>query len=140
MRYCTKEIYETMQKTHFHRLLRINNKAEIFEEDFYRKLYAKKLDERLALDKGCSEVKGNKIIFEWEFENKEDFERALREYKPPVFDPEHTKQEFAAQHKRTGKDAARVTSQGYIKQNGGHQSACSGYSFRGGQTAYHGVL
>ncbi len=100
MRYCTKEWYWTMQNTDIHLLLRVNKKAETFSEDFYRKLYAKKLDERLKIDKGCSEVKADEIIFEEEFENKEDFEQALREYKPPVFDPEQTKCEFAAQHRR----------------------------------------
>lgn len=100
MRYCTKELYWIMQKTSFHLLLKVKKKAETFSEEFYRELYAQKLAERLDIDKGCSEVKADQIIFEWEFENKEDFERALREYKPFVFDPEQTKREFAKQHKR----------------------------------------
>lgn len=100
MRYCTKEWFWTAQKTSLHLLLKVNKKAETFNEDFYRKLYAKKLAERIALYKGVSEVKAERIFPKWEFENKEDYERALREYKPPVFDPEQTKREFAAQHRR----------------------------------------
>lgn len=101
MRYCTKELYWVMQKTYFHILLKVKKKAETFSEDFYRELYAKKLAERLEIAKGCSEVKADRIIVEWNYENKEDFERALREYKPPVFDPEQTKRQFAAQHRST---------------------------------------
>lgn len=103
MRYCTKELYWVMQRTDLHILLKVKKKAETFSEDFYRELYSQKLAERLEIDRGCSEVKGENIIFEWEFENKEDFERAIREYTPPIFDPEQTKREFAAQHRCTVK-------------------------------------
>lgn len=100
MRYCTKEWYWTMQNTDIHLLLRVNKKAEEFSEIFYCELYAKKLAECIELWKGCSEVKADQLFFESQFQNKEDFEQALREYKPPVFDPEQTKREFAAQHRR----------------------------------------
>lgn len=103
MRYCTKEIYETMQKTSFHLLLKVSKKAENFDEDLYRKLYAKKLDERLAIWKGASELEFDDIFSEFDFEDKAAFEQARRDFKPEVFDEEKTRQDFAAQHRSTVK-------------------------------------
>lgn len=99
MRYCTKEWCWTGQKTDFHILLKVNKKAETFDEEFYRELYAEKLAERLKIDKGCSEVRAEQVIFPEEFETEEEYEQALRGYTPPIFDPANTKRAFAAQHK-----------------------------------------
>ncbi len=102
MLYCTKELYQTMQETDYHLLLKVNKKAETFDEEFYRRLYARKLDERLALDRGLADVTFDEIFHEQDFQDieaKAFFEQARREWKPKVFDEEKTKRSFAAQHR-----------------------------------------
>ena len=90
-----------MQKTSFHLLLKVNKKAETFGEDFYRGLYAQKLAERIALDKGISEVKVDDIFHDFDFEDNEAYEQARREFVPTPFDEAATRRAFAVQHRRT---------------------------------------
>lgn len=100
MRYCTKDWYWTAQKTSLHLSLKVNKKAETFSEKFYRELYAKKLAERIALDKDYSDVTFEEVFDETDFEDKAAYERARREYVPPAFDLEQTKRNFASWQRR----------------------------------------
>lgn len=98
MRYITKEIYELMQQTDFHILLRVNKRAETFDEEFYRKLYAKKLNEQLMSDLEESELKFEDIFDEFDFKDKAAYERARKEYEPPEFNESGSKHSFFAIH------------------------------------------
>lgn len=70
MKYMTKEWYETMQKTSFHLLLKVSKKAEIFSEEYFKKLYKSEEKAWLRLQESVS-----KIGFEDVFHNEFHFER-----------------------------------------------------------------
>lgn len=94
MRYLTKEWYETMQKTDLHLLLKTSKKAEVFSEEFYLKLYAKKEAEQLKFEEECSNTKFEDLFDEFDFPSKEEYEQAKSEFAPEKFDPEETKRKF----------------------------------------------
>lgn len=94
MRFLTKEWYETMQKTDLHLLLKTSQKAEVFSEEFYRKLYVKKEAEQLKFDEECSNTKFEDIFDEFDFPSKEEYKKAREEFVPEKFDPVKTKQKF----------------------------------------------
>lgn len=66
MKYMTKKWYETMQKTDLYLLLRVSKKAEVFSEDYYRKLYKREEKKWLELQREISEV-GFEDIYPEEF-------------------------------------------------------------------------
>ena len=96
MKYCTKEWYQTMQKTDFHLLLKVSKKAEVFSEEYYKELYAKRETEQLRMDEEVSKVKFEEICSEEEFVSHEEFENARKDYEKNSlkFDPEETKKNF----------------------------------------------
>ena len=96
MKYCTKEWYQTMQNTSFHLLLKVSKKAEVFSEEYYQKLYAKKETEHLRMNQNALEVKFEDIFSPEEFPTSEAFEFAREDFEQErtKFDPEETKQKF----------------------------------------------
>jgi len=119
MKYMTKEWYETMQNTNFHLLLRVSKKAEVFSEDYFKKLYKSEEKAWLRLQEDVSKVKFEDICpdkFQAEDDGRllepSEFEEAKKEYfemrekarlnfvKIPAFDPEQEKKNFnqALQH------------------------------------------
>ena len=48
MKYLTKEFYNAMQKMSLHFPLRASKKAEVFSEDYFKKLYKKEMPKFLA--------------------------------------------------------------------------------------------
>lgn len=62
MRYFTKEWYELCQECHFHLLLKVNEKAEAFSEEYYQKLYRRKLREFLKMEKELSEMSADDVF------------------------------------------------------------------------------
>ena len=120
MKYMTKEWYETMQKTDFHLLLRVSKKADVFSEDYFKKLYKSKEKAWLRLQEDVSKVQFEDIYpdeFQAEYADghplkPSEFEEAKKEYfemrekarlnfvNTPAFDPEQEKKNFkqALQH------------------------------------------
>lgn len=108
MRYHTKELNEKMGKCLCYGLIKINKKAETFDEKFFRELYAKKLNERLASDKSISEMKFDDVFSESDFEDKAAFEQARQDYKPYVITEKDTRRNFAAQYRRAVRKLRKV--------------------------------
>ncbi len=54
MQYMTKEWYETHQKTSFHLPLKVSKKAEVFSEDYFKKLYKSEEKAWLSLQENDS--------------------------------------------------------------------------------------
>lgn len=96
MKYCTKEWYQTMQKTDFHLLLKVSKKAEVFSEEYYRELYVKKETEQMRMDEEVSKVTFEEICFEEEFPSHEEYDKARKDFEKnsTKFDPEETKKNF----------------------------------------------
>lgn len=114
MKYKTKEWYETMQKTNFHLNLRVSKKAEVFSEDYFKKLYKSEEEAWLRLQEDVSKVQFEDIFPEdFQFEYVDDcpvepseFEEAKKKYfemrermylnfiNRPAFDYEQEKKNF----------------------------------------------
>lgn len=62
MKYLTKERYETMHKSSFHLNLRVSQKAEVFSEDYFRKLYKREEKAWLRLQEDVSKVQVEDIF------------------------------------------------------------------------------
>ncbi len=95
MKYCTKEWYETMQRTSFHLLLRANKKAEKFSEEFYRYVYEQREKEELKIAEESSKARFEDIFDQLDFPNIDEYNKAREDYVPPKFDPEDLKAKFA---------------------------------------------
>lgn len=88
MKYMTKEWYETAQKTSFHLLLRVSKKAELFSEDYFKKLYKSEEKAWLKLQEDVSNVKFEDIYpdeFQAEYVDGRpleaaEFEKAKKQY------------------------------------------------------------
>lgn len=100
MRYCTKEWYETMQKTDLHLLLKSTKKAEVFSEEYYQRLYAKEEAEFLKMKEEASNMNFEDICSEEEFPSHEEFEEARKGFEEThvEFDPEKLKESFREGH------------------------------------------
>lgn len=120
----TKEWYQIIQKTDFHFNLKVSKKAEIFSEDYFKKLYKKEEKAWLQLFEEESKYKLEDIYPE-EFQVEEDdelifgtpeFEKAKKEYlemrererliweNPSPFDPEKEKKFFKQSFRSNLKD------------------------------------
>lgn len=95
MKYCTKEWYETTQKTGFHLLLTVNEKAEKFSEEFYRYVYAQREKEQLEIAEGSSKARFEDYFDQLDFPNLEEYNKAREKFTPPKFAPEDVKAKFA---------------------------------------------
>lgn len=114
MKYMTKEWYETSKKTSFYLPLKVSEKAEVFSEDYFKKLY--KSEEKTWLK---MQERFSKLTFEDLYPNEfvaedddgcpfeaEEYEKAKREYfemreqarlefvEHPPFEPEKEKKVF----------------------------------------------
>lgn len=95
MKYCTKEWYETTQKTSFHLLLNVNEKAEKFSEEFYRYIYEQREKEELKIAEESSRSRFEDIFDQLDFPDLEEYNKAREEFSPPKYDPEDLKVKFA---------------------------------------------
>lgn len=99
MKYCTKEWYETNQKTGFHLLLNVNEKAEKFSEEFYRYIYEQKVKEELKIAEESSKARFEDYFDQLDFPNLEEYKKAREKFIPPKYDAEDIKAKFAEAQK-----------------------------------------
>ncbi len=110
----TKEWYETLQKTSFHLPLKVSKKAEVFSEDYFKKLYKSEEKAWLRLQENDSNEKFEDIYpdeFQAEYADGRqlelsEFEKAKKVYfemreqarldfeNKPAFDPSQEKKNF----------------------------------------------
>lgn len=62
MKFYTKEWYELCQKCGYHLLLKINNNAEAFSDEYYQKLYQRKLYTFLNMEKEISAMSADDVF------------------------------------------------------------------------------
>ncbi len=95
MKYCTKEWYEMTQRTGFHLLLKVNEKAEKFSEGFYNFVYAQREKEELEIAEESSKARFEDYFDQLDFATLEEYNKAREKFTPPKFNPEDIKAKFA---------------------------------------------